>query len=197
MAIIISIFNEFTWGKLVVAVIFIFISICAYSVLSDIPSDTEIDNFINEVAQIRLTQSFDKLNINKDDTISEPLCIFGIANSENLCSKIGKDGVVRFNPQKLTIVHFTKSQLLINEASLDLLNPEQNIGATNEFFYKDISSVSIYDQDDMKRFAIRVHGQQECDMAIATKEITNPRALEIAEKAVNTIRQTLRERKTE
>ena len=158
-----------------------------------VPSDAEIDAFFNKLADFRVKQSLEKLGIEESDIVRQPLSIIGVGDYE--LSKEGDDGVWRYNPMKVEIIHFGKNQLLTNSVQLDLLNPKEYVGKTNEFFYKDISSVSIedYKDDDSggfnKHFLIKVHGQIELNTGIQKKYETT------AEDAVSTIRKTLREKK--
>ena len=49
--------------------------------------------------------------------------------------------------------------------------------------------MSVYDDDDGKKFTIKVHGQTECNVSISDSHI------ELAEEAVKSIRKVLREEK--
>lgn len=156
-----------------------------------IPSDADIDASFNELAQIRIKESLEKLGIEEGDIIREPLTIIGVGNYEH--AKEGSDGVWRFNPMVVEVIHFGKNQLLTNTVQLDLLNQKNYVGKTNEFFYKDISAVSIEDDNSggvaSKRFLIKVHGQVELNTGIQKGGEAS------AEEAVKTIRKTLREKK--
>ncbi len=157
-----------------------------------IPEDAEIDAFFDKLATFWAQKSLEKLGIEESDIIRQPLILIGVESYK--LSKEGDDGVWRYNPMVVEIIHFGKNQLLTNSVRLDLLNPKEYIGKTNEFFYKDISSVSIEDYKDNdkvfnKHFLIKVHGQAELNTGIQKKYEST------AEDAVATIRKTLREKK--
>lgn len=155
------------------------------------PSDSEIDDSFKELAQKRVKESLDKLGLEDSDIIREPLIITGVGNYTH--SKQGSDEVWRFNPMVVEIIHFGKNQLLTNTVQLDLINQDNYSGKTNEFFYKDITAVSIEDSKNnngtSKQFVIKVHGQVELNTGIQSNQES------IAEDAVKTIRKTLREKK--
>lgn len=181
-------FSNGNWILGIIAIIVVIGLICA---LIAIPSDEDIDASFDELAEIRVKESLDKLGLEEGDTIREPLTIIGVGNYEY--EKEGSDGWWRFNPMVVEVIHFGKNQLLTNTVQLDLLNQKSYVGKTNEFFYKDISAVSIEDDnsDDAvsKHFIIKVHGQVELDTGIEEDQE------EAAEEAVKTIRKMLREKK--
>lgn len=156
-----------------------------------IPDDAEIDEFFARLATFWTQKSLEKLGIEESDIIRPPLSLIGVESYDK--SKKCDDGIWRYNPMVVEIIHFGKNQLLTNSVQLDLLNPKDYVGKTNEFFYKDISSVSIEDYKDdkisSKHFLIKVHGQVELNTGIQKKYEST------AEDAVATIRKTLREKK--
>lgn len=151
------------------------------------PSDSEIDDSFKELAQKRVKESLDKLGLED----SEPLIITGVGNFTH--SIEGRGNIWRFNPMVVEIIHFGENQLLTNTVKLDLIHQNEYSGKTNEFFYKDITAVSIEDSknDDgiSKRFVIKVNEQVELNTGIQSNQES------IAEHAVKTIRKTLREKK--
>ena len=184
----IGLFSDGRWGWGIIAVLVI-IGLVVFACM--IPSDADIDASFNELAQKRIQQSLEKLGLEEGDIIREPLTIIGVGNYDK--AKEGSDGVWRFNPMVVEIIHFGKNQLLTNTVQLDLLHPRTYTGKTNEFFYKDISAVSIEDSNDdgvaSKRFLIKVHGQVELNTGIQKTQES------VAEDAVKAIRKTLREKK--
>lgn len=182
-----------SWTLAIIAVIVAFVLI---AMVIMIPFDADIDASFSKLAQMHTKESLDRLGINESDIVREPLTIIGVGNYKQ--AKKGRDKLWRFNPMVVEVIHFGKNQLLTNTVQLDLLNQKNYIGKTNEFFYKDISTVSIEDvdiKDDNlvrvanKRFLIKVHGQVELNTAIQKNQEAT------AEDAVKTIRKTLREKK--
>lgn len=182
-----------SWTLGIIAVIITFVLI---GMVIMTPFDDDIDASFSKLAQIHIKESLDRLGINESDIVREPLTIIGVANYKQ--AKNGRDKLWRFNPMIVEVIHFGKNQLLTNTVQLDLLNQKNYIGKTNEFFYKDISTVSIEDIDIKdgnlvrvanKRFFIKVHGQVELNTAIQKNQEAT------AEDAVKTIRKMLREKK--
>lgn len=184
----IGLFSDGHWIWGIVAII---VAIGLGALVAGIPSDVAIDASFDELAKKRIKESLEKLGLEESDIIREPLTIIGVGNYDK--AKEGSDGVWRFNPMVVEIIHFGKNQLLTNTVQLDLLNQNSYTGKTNEFFYKDISAVSIEDSNDggvaSKRFLIKVHGQVELNTGIQKKQES------VAEDAVKAIRKTLREKK--
>ncbi|TLD81474.1 hypothetical protein LS68_000050 [Helicobacter sp. MIT 05-5293] len=164
----------------------------AYLTYKNFPTDAQIDETFEQIKEMRKKQVFSKLGINEEDIIREPLTIIGFNSYTH--SKKGEDGVYRFNPMQMEAIYFTNNQLLIASVEIDIMCQSESdySGRTNEFFYRDISTVSIYDEDNSKRFIIKVHGQNECNIRINT---SNKQSLVAAEEAVISIRKALRENK--
>ena len=179
-----------TW-KLIVGGIFIFVGIILIKMRNEYPSDAEIDASFIKLKDIKAGLSLDKLGISKEDIVREPLKVLGVYNYQY--EKVGDDGLTRYNPMQVEIMHFGKNQLFVNTVDVDLINQNAYVGKTNEFFYKDISAVSIQDSDNTKRFVIKVSGETELDVAIYCNDQDSLRS---AEEAVNVIRKILREIKS-
>lgn len=181
----------FSDGHWVWGIIAIVVALGLIGMIMAIPSDADIDASFNKLAQKRIKESLDKLGLEEGDIIREPLTIIGVGDYTH--AKEGSDNLWRFNPMVVEVIHFGKNQLLTNTVQLDLLNQKNYVGKTNEFFYKDISAVSIEDDNSggvaSKRFLIKVHGQVELNTGIQKNQEAT------AEDAVKTIRKTLREKK--
>lgn len=183
--------KEYLLGFLVVIVL-AGVRVFAYFTNKNFPADAQIDQTFEQIQEMRKKQVFSKLGINKEDIVRDPLTIVGF-NSYTYAKK-GEDGVNRFNPMQMEVIYFTKNQLLVASVEIDIMCQDESdySGRTNEFFYQDVSTVSIYDEDNSKRFIIKVHGQNECNIRINT---SNKRSLVTAEEAVMSIRKALRENK--
>ncbi|MCH5323550.1 MAG: hypothetical protein J1E31_08305 [Helicobacter sp.] len=186
-----SLTNGWNIWKLVAACVFILVGIGLIKMRNRYPSDAEIDASFIELKDIKAGLSLDKLGISKEDIVREPLKVLGVYNYQY--EKVGDDGLMRYNPVQVEIMHFGKNQLFVNTADVDLINQDAYVGKTNEFFYKDISAVSIQDSDNTKRFVIKVSGETELDVAIYCNDQDSLRS---AEEAVNVIRKILREIKS-
>ena len=154
---------------------------------ANFPTDEAIDESFAELTDIRRKEALNKLDLQQSKMVREPLIIIGVGKYDY--AKKGDDEFVRYNPHTVEIVIFGKKQLIVNEVIVDLTNQKEYKARTNEFFYQDVSAVSIYDDENGKKFSIKVHGQTECNVSISDRHI------DIAEEAVKTIRKVLREEK--
>jgi hypothetical protein len=57
--------------------------------------------------------------------------------------KVGRDGITRFTPPCLTVLHFTKDHLLAYQCDLDLLSGKVLNETLDEYFWQDIVSLQI------------------------------------------------------
>lgn len=176
------------WGFIIggIAVVAMFI---IWGMIKNFPKDSEIDQSFMELKDMRVGESLNRLGITSSDIVREPLVVLGIINAQQ--KKQGDDKIWRFNPIEAEIIHFGNNQLFINGVELNLLAQSKYVGKTNEFFYKDISAVSIQDEADEKRFIIKVHGEIELNLSIEKNEDS----VRVAESAVSAIRKVLREAK--
>ncbi len=172
---------------------FIFLVACVvgFYIASLFPSDADIDRSFIELKDEKAKDSLDRLGIEKQDIIREPFIVMGADVERFEDSVEGEDKVMRYNPMVAAVIHFGKNQIFVNEISLNLIEPNGYVGKTNEFFYKDISSVSIQDEKAGKMFSIKVQGEIELAIAVDMDRAS----LEAAEEAVSTIRKMLREKK--
>lgn len=191
VAVLYSLTEGWSIWKLIIGGIFILIGIIMIKMRNEYPSDAEIDTSFIELKDIKAGLSLDKLGISKEDIVREPLKVLGVYKYQY--EKVGGDGLTRYNPVQVEIMHFGKNQLFVNTADVDLINQNTYVGKTNEFFYKDISAVSIQDNDNKKRFVIKVSGETELDVAIYCNDQDS---LKSAEEAVDVIRKILREVKS-
>lgn len=171
----------------------IIIGVCAAGIYgykemkANFPTDEAIDKSFAELTDIKRQEALKKIDLEQSEMVREPLSIIGVGKYDY--SKQGDDEIVRYNPHIVEIVIFGKKQLIVNEVIVDLTNQKEYKARTNEFFYQDVSAVSIYDDENGKKFAIKVHGQTECNVSISDRYI------DIAEEAVKSIRKVLREEK--
>jgi uncharacterized membrane protein len=57
--------------------------------------------------------------------------------------KVGEDGITRFTPPCLTVLHFTKDHLIAYQCDLDLLSGKALNQTIEEYFWQDIVSLQI------------------------------------------------------
>lgn len=57
--------------------------------------------------------------------------------------KVGRDGITRFTPPCLTVLHFTKDHLIAYQCDLDLLSGKALNETIEEYFWQDIANLQI------------------------------------------------------
>jgi hypothetical protein len=110
------------------------------------PSDHQMDTWTKEGLKKLHERALEKMGLDQSELISEPVAVYGprfwnIAGAE-VGVKKGKDGVVRFIPLGVTIINFTQNQLVAYQCALDLTTGHPLHESTDEYFYRDVVSVS-------------------------------------------------------
>jgi hypothetical protein len=123
----------------------------------DIWRDDDFDAVVEEVSA--------DAALNADDLIDPdyPIVIAGLPRFKNLKVhhshddgnvpqswrfkvKVGADGITRYTPPCLTVLHFTKDHLIAYQCDLDLLSGTRLNEITEEYFWQDIVSLQIEKQ---------------------------------------------------
>lgn len=110
---------------------------------SDRQMDTLIDNDLDNVAKRAMV----RLNLDDSDLVSETIYVIGpriwnIAGAK-VALRRGKDDRIRYTPIGVTILFFTEHQLIGYQCALDLYTGCALDESTDEYFYRDVVSVSV------------------------------------------------------
>jgi len=110
------------------------------------PTDAEMDAWIQEDLKDLQARALSKTGLDRSELIGEPVMVYGprfwkIGGAE-VGIKKGKDGVVRFIPLGVTVINFTPIQLVAYQCALDLTTSNPLSESTDEYFYRDVVSVS-------------------------------------------------------
>jgi len=110
------------------------------------PSDAEMDAWIQEDLQNLKTRALAKTGLDSSELIAESVMVYGprfwkIGGAE-VGIKKGDDGIVRFMPIGVTVINFTPHQLMAYQCALDLTTGNSLSESTDEYFYRDVVSVS-------------------------------------------------------
>jgi len=105
-----------------------------------------LDKIISEDLAGAKERSLQKASIDTSELIGESILITGPRfwnTGGAICLyRKGEDNVLRFNPINLTVLHLTQHQLIAYQCCVDLLTGNLLNESTEEFFYKDIVSVT-------------------------------------------------------
>ncbi len=109
-------------------------------------SDAQMDACIREDMKNLQTRALAKTGIDASEIVAECVTVYGprfwkIGGAE-IGIKKGNDGVVRFMPIGVTVINFTAHQLVAYQCALDLTTGNVLSESTDEYFYRDIVSVS-------------------------------------------------------
>lgn len=184
------------------------------------PTDQQMDEYIAEDILTVTNKSLSKSDVDKSQLVSDLLTLTGF-RIENAAGaeynwKKGKDGIARFTPINFTSIIMTEHQLVTYNAALDLMTGNSLNETTDEYFYKDVVSVSTETSsatfvDPKNKNSIQQLNTAEF-FKLTTSGGTNikvfikdPKLIEMmgnsalpgtdAEKAVQSIRKMLREKK--
>jgi len=179
-----------------------------------IPSDTRIDLWLRELIESARDQSLGKLGLVKEELTKEEIILIGFTDDMQLIPegdrwlRKGKDKIIRFTPLSLTILQFTERHLGVYRAVLNFIRDVQLNERTDEFFYKDVVSVTTQREshaftlysvkvDEALQFSLAVSSGDRVTQRLPIGELdrfVSPVSTK-AEQAVNNIRQMLREKK--
>lgn len=182
------------------------------------PSDSQMDVWLEEDLAALQIKSLSKSGTDQSELVGESVVVTGprfwnISNAE-FAFKKGKDNVARYTPTEVSVINFTADQLLIYTCVLDSITGNPLNESTDEYFYRDVVSVST----KTKSLNVDIKGQGALQLNSAeTFELTTsggtsievvlraPNLTEMmgggdvpttkAEKAIQTVRKMLRERK--
>jgi len=110
------------------------------------PSDQQMDAWIEEDLKGLNSKALNKGGTDASELVGEPVMVTGprfwrVGGAEVLFKK-GKDNVLRFTPIGVSIMNFTPGQLVAYQCALDLITGNSLNEGTDEYFYKDVVSVS-------------------------------------------------------
>ena len=111
-----------------------------------LPSDAQIDAWIEEDLTAVQKHSFDKTGLDEDDLVAEPVIVKGLRfwniGGAEIGIRAGDDRTIRFSPIGVTVICFTPDQLVAYQCALDLFTGKALSESTEEYFYQDVVSVS-------------------------------------------------------
>lgn len=120
------------------------------------PDDAQMDAWLEEDLREAHRKALSKTGTDASELVAEPVTVTGprfwdTAGAEWAFKK-GKDEKLRFTPVSVTVLNFTPNQLISYSAALDLTTGNALSESTDEYFYRDVVSVST------KTRSITVHG---------------------------------------
>jgi hypothetical protein len=187
-----------------------------------IASDAEIDEWTQEDLGKLSKRSLDKMGVDPSETVGEALLIKGLRLSNLGPAKFGyrkgKDNIGRYTPVNSIILNFTQNQLLVYTCALDLISGNPVNEATDEYFYRDVVSVQTFSDtinvslpgmgkefqnlqlNAVETFRLTTSGGTHVDVTLRDPNLIAKMGggeipTTVAERAIQTIRKMLREKK--
>jgi hypothetical protein len=187
---------------------------------TQVASDAEIDQWTQDDLSKLNKRSLDKLGTDASELVGEAVIITGPRLSNLGPSKFGyrkgKDNILRFTPVNSTIINFTQNQLLIYRCALDLISGNPVNEQTDEYFYRDVVSVQTLSDtvsvslpgkefqglqlNAAEIFRLTTSGGTQVNMTLRDPNLIMKMGggeipTTVAERAIQTIRKMLREKK--
>jgi len=110
------------------------------------PTDRQIDALIEDDLSKLRTQALDKTGLDLSELEADTVVLYGPrfwnTGGADIGIKKGKDDIIRFTPLGVTIINFTQNQLVAYQCALDLATGNALSESTDEYFYRDVVSVS-------------------------------------------------------
>lgn len=182
------------------------------------PSDDEVDRLIEADLQDLNGRALNKTGTDASELVGETVFITGPrlwGVSAQVAYRKGADAVIRFSPVGVTILNFTRDQVIAYSCALDLFTGNALNESTDEYFYRDIVSVStktkshsysvagwgLVQLNSAETFELTTSGGTSVEVVLRDPglikrmgggEIPTTRA----EKAIQTMRKMLREKKS-
>jgi hypothetical protein len=188
-----------------------------FMAMKRVPSDSDMDSWLDDDLRNVTALSLGKVGLRRDSIIQDPAVVTGptVWKIEGVTrlSKQGKDGVLRFTPVSVTIINFTKDQLVGYTCVLDRLTGKLHAESTEEFFYRDIVAVAMkreskkvsLDGKDVQlnaadTFTVTTSGGNSLAVFLADPDLTKQMGggripTDRIERAIEVVRNVVRERK--
>lgn len=192
-----------------------------YYILSKAITDAEVDQWIREDLSSFASESLNKMGIDMDELVGEPLVVIGprLWDYEGRTYvKKGKDGVLRFSPVEAMVLNQTQNQLAIYQCVFDLTTGHLSHVDTDEYFYKDIVSISTktesktvrlkigdnveakpFEMKETEKFSLTTSGGTRVEVTVRDPKLESMFKGTIPttsiERAISTVRKMLREKK--
>jgi len=183
-----------------------------------LPSDEQVDQWLQEDLRNIVSKSLDKLGMDNSQVVGEPLLIRGPilwattgVPATDLRWKKGKDGIVRFAINRVTVIQLTEQLLGDYACDFNFLKNVMLNERTDEYHYKDLVSVSTQEIStsytlptgvrmvSAQAFRLSVASGEHIDVTVNAAKLSEVTGGSIpttgAEKAVQVIRTMLREKK--
>jgi hypothetical protein len=130
----------------VVGVILIIIGILKIGYWASRPKDRQMDVWIDEDLQGMENRALEKTGLDESELVRESVLLTGLRfwniGGAEIHIRKGNDDTIRYTPVGVTVINFTQHQLVAYQCALDLITGNPLSESTDEYFYRDVVSVS-------------------------------------------------------
>ena len=110
------------------------------------PTDKQMDAFISEDLVHAKVKSLQSTSTDHSELVGESVVITGPrfynTGGAQVMYRKGDDNILRYSPINVTVLDMTQNQLMAYQSALDLTTGKYLSESTDEYFYKDVVSVS-------------------------------------------------------
>lgn len=110
------------------------------------PTDQQMDEWLDEDLKALGYKSLGKTGTDETELVSESVSVVGPriwdTGRAEVKYKKGRDNVLRYSPVGVSVINFTKNQLIAYTCVFDRFTDNALNESTEEYFYKDVVSVS-------------------------------------------------------
>jgi hypothetical protein len=176
-------------------------------------TDSEIDQACIDAIQNIKNEAINRLGVDEDQVkMAEPILIKGydfFDDSSDILYKQGKDGIWRSSQYKAVLFFFSSEQVFCFSRTFSLIKRDEQYDSTDEYFYRDIVSVSttqnkrritINEKVDGKKTPVTSEVTSEC-FRLTTSGGTSVQATvtkkdtEAVNRSINAMRNLLKDKK--
>jgi|TARA_B110001469_G_scaffold95676_1_gene91762 hypothetical protein len=188
--------------------VFLFALACVcfyFAAKAAIVKDNDIDELWTNIAIAREDEAYRVAHIDKEDAVRDAQWFFAfpddISGGIDYKNKTGDDKCDRRNYQKLVYMIYAKDQLIIFSENICIQNQWDGADKTEEYYWKDVSSVSFDQKEDSFLIVCGGHSIKFPLSGDGKEDSTNENSVKSykvrAEEVSNGLRMMLREKKSE
>lgn len=173
---------------------------------TQVPTDQQIDEWTAQDLRALDGRALAKSGVDQSEIVGDPVTITGPGDFE--IWKVGADRVLRFGRISSATINFTPNQLLVYSCVVDITTGNTLKESTDEYFYRDVVSVSTKTRDGQigsfkfqsgEYFTLTTSGGTSVEVFLQDPSIGQRFGGQMpttaAERAIQTIRKMLREKK--
>ncbi|MGH1353417.1 MAG: hypothetical protein ACRBBN_21795 [Methyloligellaceae bacterium] len=123
------------------------------------PKEETLDDWSAEDLVNLERRAFDSMQLQNRYLLLEPIVMSGFPDVENIDDEYvnglyGKDHILRYTPRALTVMCFTRGEILTYEGAIDLTTGQVVYEASREFFYSDVATIGMVKSKIRRKFRI-------------------------------------------